>query len=841
MQRLTLLSGWIRTGAMLAALALAGCGGGGSDDTILAPPGDGGDGGGTGAVARVTLSSSSAQLPTSGNAQAVITAVVQDSNNVVVPGATVTFVSDSGVLSAGSVTTDASGRAETVIGAGGDNTPRTITVTATSEGVSNSIDVSIVNAQLTINGPTEVFVNVITEYVLQLADDSGNPIAGQTVTLDSIAGNDLDFTQRTTNAQGQATFRYTGTEFGQDELVATGFGETSSLDIEIGVDIATIGLFTSTPTLGSDGVERADIVAIVQDSGGRVVSGALVSISADSGDIAQSDPQTDPNGRVEATLGIAGNPTNRVITVTAAAGFAEETVTVEVKGTRIELSGPSNVVANEKVQYVARLLDSGDNGVAGESIEFVSTTGNTLSAPSVVTDSTGEATVTLTGTQFGADTLTATALGELASIDLEVSQDAFTFVAPAAELEIPLSASTGVTVEWLIDGAPQAGQTVNIFTTRGTLSANSVVLGGNGRGTVQISSTSSGQALLTAVNSSGTQISRSIEFVATTPASLDLQASQFIVAPGEQSTVRATVRDASGNLVKNQLINFLLRDETGGQLSAGGDITNSNGQAETTYTAGNAAGASGAAIVTAEVVSNPAVNDSVELTVAGQEVFISLGTGNEIFEPDTTTYEQPWTVFVTDVEGRGVAGASVDVSVLSLKFFKGQYVAGEELWQPQKDPLAPTGCYDEDTKFCSSFQEPNGDTRCRNGRLDPGEDDPLVDNPGGPQQPGTFGNGSGQIEAGNVASLSAGTLNTDNSGRADFRLIYQQVYGNWLQVRLRVKTAVAGTEFSKTQDFILPVTVDDLELDAAPPGLGEGNVDSPWGTGGGCQVPPSEG
>ena len=40
MQRSTLLSSWIRTGAMLAALAIAGCGGGGSDDTILVPPGD---------------------------------------------------------------------------------------------------------------------------------------------------------------------------------------------------------------------------------------------------------------------------------------------------------------------------------------------------------------------------------------------------------------------------------------------------------------------------------------------------------------------------------------------------------------------------------------------------------------------------------------------------------------------------------------------------------------------------------------------------------------------------------------------------------------------------------
>ncbi len=828
MQRLKLLSGWLRTGAMLAALAIAGCGGGGSDDTILVPPGNG-DGGGTGAVARVTLSTSSAQLPTSGNAQAVITAVVQDTNNVVVPGATVTFVSDSGVLSAGSVTTDESGRAQTVVGAGGDNTPRTITVTASSEGVSNSIDVSIVNAQLTINGPTEVFVNVITEYVLQLADDAGNPIAGQTVTLDSIAGNDLDFTQRTTNAQGQATFRYTATEFGQDELVASGFGESSSLDIEIGVDIATIGLFTSTPTLGSDGVERADIVAIVQDSGGRVVPGALVSITADTGDIAQSDPQTDQNGRVEATLGTAGNPTNRVITVTATAGFAEQTVTVEVKGTRIELSGPTNVVLNDQVQYVARLLDAGDNGIPGESVEFVSSVGNTLSAASVVTDSTGEATVTLSATQIGDDTLTGTALGEVADVALNVSQDAFTFVAPAADTEIPLGVSTGVTVEWLVDGAPQAGQTVNVFTTRGSLSANSVVLGANGRGTVQISSLSSGRALLTAVNSNGAQISRSLEFVATTPASLDLQASRFIVAPGEQSTIRATVRDASGNLVKNQFIEFILDDVTGGVLSAGGDITNSNGQAETTYTAGSTVGASGAVTITANVVNNPAVTDAVELTVAGQEVFISLGTGNTLFEPDPTTYEQPWTVLVTDVEGVGVAGAPVDVSVLSLQYIKGQYVAAplQNRWAAQE----AVRCFDEDTKFCSAFQEPNGDPRCRNGRLDPEEDDPLVANPTGPQQVGGIGNSSGFLEAGNVAALSSGQLVTDDSGRADFNITYGQKFGNWVKVRLRVRTAVAGTEFSETAEFVLPVTVDDVELDIDPPG----GIASTWGTSASCQ------
>ena len=106
----------------------------------------------------------------------------QDNNNVVVPNATVTFVADSGVLSAGSVLSDEGGRAQTVLGAGGDTTPRPITVTASSEGVSESITVSLVNARLVINGPAEVFVNAITEYTVRLTDDGGNPIARRPAT-----------------------------------------------------------------------------------------------------------------------------------------------------------------------------------------------------------------------------------------------------------------------------------------------------------------------------------------------------------------------------------------------------------------------------------------------------------------------------------------------------------------------------------------------------------------------------------------------------------------------------------------------------------------------------------
>jgi hypothetical protein len=79
--------------------------------------------------------------------------------------------------------------------------------------------------------------------------------------------------------------------------------------------------------------------------------------------------------------------------------------------------------------------------------------------------------------------------------------------------------------------------------------------------------------------------------------------------------------------------------------------------------------------------------------------------------------------------------------------------------------------------------------------------------------------------------LSSGQLVTDEAGRADFRLIYEQRFGNWVKVRLRVKTAIAGKEFAETTDFVLPVTAEDLSLDVDPPG----GLESLWGNSGSCQ------
>ena len=63
-----------------------------------------------------------------------------------------------------------------------------------------------------------------------LVDADGNPVSGQTITFDVIAGPHSDPTTGTgvTDANGKATWSYTGTNAGMDTIVATGAGETSN-------------------------------------------------------------------------------------------------------------------------------------------------------------------------------------------------------------------------------------------------------------------------------------------------------------------------------------------------------------------------------------------------------------------------------------------------------------------------------------------------------------------------------------------------------------------------------------------------------------------------------------
>lgn len=577
--------------------------------------------------------------------------------------------------------------------------------------------------------------------------------------------------------------------------------------------VASLSLVTSSPTLPSDGATSVEITAFVRNASNQFMANVPVTFTSNSGGLLVTQGTTDSSGIAKATLSAAGDPSNRAIVVTAMAGSATDTVNVGVTGTTLSIQGPNSLTQNQQGTYTVTLLDAGNHGIPNRPVTITSARSNTLNPASLTTDSNGRANFNMTATNSASDTLTATGLGVTSTLAVAVNSDSFTFTAPAANTEVALGASQAVTVRWTSGGAPVVGRTVNLSTTRGTLSAATGVTDGTGSVTVNASSTNAGPAIVTAqgMNAAGTAVAATtqltIEFVATTAASIDVQPSQFTVQTGGSSTITAVVRDAAGNLVKNKTVVFTLNDVSGGSLSIGSGVTDSQGRAQTVYTASNTTSANNGVQITA-TVSGTAVTKTVALTVAGRQVFISLGTGNEVAEPNSAQYRVDYVVQVTDSNGNGVSGVPVSLRILSMNYYKGYRSVATPPLTGWGTTYTAGPCIDEDSLVPST---------ARNGTLDPGED---------------F-NANGRIEAGNIASVTPSNGVTDVSGFLLVSVFYPQEYAYYLDVALSASATVQGTEYVRTSSFMVPGTASDFSStqNGAP-----GSV-SPFGMAGSCANP----
>lgn len=569
------------------------------------------------------------------------------------------------------------------------------------------------------------------------------------------------------------------------------------------IDVSAVTVLASSPSLPSDPGQTLTISAVVRDTNNVAVKGVTVILATDSGTLTVPDPTTNDSGVVTATLSGGGDPTNRTITVTADANGVVGSATIDVIGTTLTISGPAALAQGFTAPYTIVLTDAAGSGIGGEAVTISSSNGNTLSATSLTTDIGGQAQVDVTASAAGTDTLTATALGLTAMTTLDVSNDNFDLVLnpPIPNNEIILNSLATVELTWTIGGAPQAGQMITFATTRGVMpafgasSSTQAMTNASGIATATISANNAGPAVVTATNASGTSTGVQVEFIADVPDSIEVQASPFTIGPGEQSAITAIVRDINNNLVKNQVVVFDLTDVTGGQLSVATAVTDSQGRAQTFYTASSTTSANNGVTVTATVQNTP-ISSSVQLTVAQRELFISIGTGNSIFEPNSAQYRVEFAIQVTDSQGNGVSGVTVQAGILSNAYWKGFWFFDTmSIPSGWTQVITAGACADEDVN--------------RNGVLDVGED---------------FNN-SGRIEAGNIATAvaqggSGGTFVTDSGGFGIVDIFYPQEFARWVHVTLEATTSVQGTEFAEASNFVLPINGDDVdERDEAPPGV----------------------
>jgi hypothetical protein len=623
-----------------------------------------------------------------------------------------------------------------------------------------------------------------------------------------------------------------------------GTSSSSSSGATVVPTIASITLLESSPNLPSDNSKPVTITAIARDAANQLIPGAVIDFIASSGGILPVQTTagstgttqvaagtTDANGIAQATLTTPGDYTNRSITVTAVSGGTSATINVSVVGTTLTVSGESNLVSGASAVYTIALADAGKNGISGQSVTIASAAGNKLSTNMVATDALGHASFQVTASVAGTDTITVTALGQTAAQTISVSGENFAFTTAPTSMQLGQpNAQTNpgtLTVDWTNANVAQNG-TVTFSTTRGIFmnsgaSTYTVALSGGQASATIYSLTNAGPAVVTATAVSASTptttvtATTSLNFVATTPASIDLQASPATIALQGQSTITAIVRDANNNLVANQTVDFQLQDVTNGSISVGSVVTDVQGQAQTTYTASTTPSATNGVMVTATLpgasipVQAGVYPATVDLTVGGQTVFLSLGTGSIVGEnAQKTQFQLPYVVQAVDAAGNPVANVTLTMKVQDLPpvnpspyvptgpnfeafspsyaaYFKGQYVVQSGKWVPIYSTL--DGCLNEDV---------NG-----TGVYEASED--L--------------NGNGVLDPGGVATVSPSPVTTDNTGSANVTIYYPEDHNTWVQVKLTATAVVAGTQTSTSAVFQLPILATYItNTSQSPPG-----------------------
>lgn len=628
------------------------------------------------------------------------------------------------------------------------------------------------------------------------ATDANNvAVAGASISFATSAGT-LAVTSATTSASGQATATLAAPGVAAGTVItvtASTGGVSGKTTVTVGTTAQTLTLSTSSPQITSaTGSPPVTIKALVVDANSNVVPGATVSFSASSGALTVTQATTDATGTAIATLGPGTNQQNRNITITASTGTSTAKIVVAVVGTTLTVGGPTSLVQGASGTYSVSLTDSGGAGIANQTVTLTSANNNTLAPATITTGANGSGSFTLTAVNSGTDNITATWQAMTGGTQVVVSGQNFAISAPAAGALVQVGVATPITFTWTQAGTGQSG-TVYATTSRGTVTPASVtVTGGVASATLSATSTTAGPALisLTAVQAGATVATAQVAiiFIATTPNTISLQATPSAVPIDGQSVLLATVIDSIGNPVYGSTVNFTIQqDTTGGSLSAPNAVTNALGQAQVNYNASNKSSTPNGVVLQAGV-QGTAISTTTSLTVGGQTVFLSLGTGNTITPLNSTQYSQPWTVTAVDSAGHGLSGVTVTFSVQSTSYDEGYYVFISPQWTQH---VTASSCSP------TTVQEYNG-----------------VINPTPPPAGVTP---VATAIPGSVAATDVSTGTTSATGTASFNLIYPKDHATWVTVALTATATVQGTQNSTTASFLLLGLATDYDTQTVPP------------------------
>jgi len=690
-----------------------------------------------------------------------------------------------------------------------------------------------------------------------LVDGKQKPVANKRITfslLKPTGSGSLLASTATTNASGKVSVQVqAGADASSNSVIASvtdanGIETTSALSFE-----AIVGnrvSFVADKSEILSGGDSVDLSAIVVAASGNVQANVPVTFS-----LVKEEPGvslkgstlvTDSNGKAKVTLELTNaegaDLSNHTIQVIASIGsgssYSEKAVSVKVIGTSIEVTTPNSSVKIGATPTLTAVLKNGKGqSIANQKLTFKSdeikdsATGAFLNKE-ITTDSSGKiilSSLLVDKSTEGKAKVNVSGLGTDTLLEFDVSDRNFDLAfadsngVVASEIDIRSGGSIVLVFRDESGAVLPDSIPATVTTTLGKILPPTVLTKVDGsptirKATIRLTSDFPGTATVSAaIDDAATKkqivATGSVSLVSKIADKLAVQAVTPILAPNGQTNIIAKVRDVNDNPVKGVVVNFELENPLGGTLNTPNATTNDKGEAKITFTAGSNDTGTEKVQVVATVPDlytgfNGSRTQTLNLTVGGEAVFISIGTGNIIQELTSTTYAVPHQVTVTDATGAPIANKEIKLSVWPVNYYKGFYVFNEErkLWIAQYT----AECSNEDAN--------------QNGSLDPWENNKIgnalspLDYPAGIEVD-VEDNGDGILWPANPVTLSTSTLTTGADGIAYFNVLYGQNYANWLRVKLTAKAQVSGTESKADRLFSLPASADDLSNDkSTPPG-----------------------
>lgn len=434
----------------------------------------------------VSVLTSLPQIPSDGSKTATISAFVRDASNNLVQGVTVAFSASSGGLVVTKATTDATGMATATLSPANDPSNRTITVTATAQGSTATVPVSVVGTTLTVSGPNTLIQGAQGTYAITLNNSAGTGIANQSITLASANGNTLSGQTVTTNATGAAQFTVTATTTGSDTLTATTLGLSATAPLSVSNQAFS---FTTPASANTQiPIGQAQTVAVTWLAGSTPQANQTVTFSATRGTLSALQATTNAQGVAQVTISSATSGPS-VITATATGVSTQTSIDfLATTANAIDLQAtPSTIATLGQSTITATVRDVNDNLVQGQYVDFTITTdatGGSLSVGSILTDATGQATTVYTATSASSATNGVVITGTVrntavtSNTSLTVAGQTTALSLGTGNLISPVSNDTQYSMPWTVQAIDQAGNGVPNVTVAFKITSLSYLKGG---------------------------------------------------------------------------------------------------------------------------------------------------------------------------------------------------------------------------------------------------------------------------------------------------------------------------------------------------------------------------